>query len=75
MSLRFDGQVVIVTGAGGGLGAEYARHLGGLGAKVLVNDIGADNQGQRNASAAKTADAIIAAGTPTIRTPSSSTKG
>jgi NAD(P)-dependent dehydrogenase (short-subunit alcohol dehydrogenase family) len=34
-----DGKAVVITGAGGGLGAAYARHVAGLGAAVLVNDI------------------------------------
>ena len=34
-----DQRVVIVTGAGGGLGAAHARVLAGEGAAVLVNDI------------------------------------
>jgi NAD(P)-dependent dehydrogenase (short-subunit alcohol dehydrogenase family) len=41
-NISFTGQVVIVTGAGAGLGRAYALELARRGAMVVVNDIGAD---------------------------------
>ena len=55
MTINFEGQVAIVTGAGGGLGKQHALELAKRGAKVVVNDLGGSVDGAGSSiSAAET---------------------
>ena len=50
MSITFNDQVAIVTGAGGGLGKCHALDLARRGAKVIVNDLGVNVDGSDDGS-------------------------
>jgi len=59
-----EGKVVVVTGAGGGIGRDIALAMASHGAKVVVNDIGAalDGEGGSAGPAQQVVDEIRAAG-------------
>ena len=52
MKINFEGQVAIVTGAGGGLGKQHALELARRGAKVVVNDLGGSVDGSGGSASA-----------------------
>ena len=53
---EFQDKVVIVTGAGGGIGREHALEFARRGAKVVVNDLGSDVRGE---GGSQLADAVV----------------
>ncbi|HCD17048.1 MAG: SDR family oxidoreductase [Rhizobiales bacterium TMED83] len=75
MTLDYTGKVVIVTGAGGGLGRSHALEFARRGAKVVVNDLGGavDGSGGSSEAADKVVEEIKAAGGEAISNGSSVT--
>ncbi|MBO9515179.1 MAG: SDR family NAD(P)-dependent oxidoreductase [Variovorax sp.] len=59
-----EGKVVVVTGAGGGIGRDIALAMASHGARVVVNDIGAgvDGEGRSTGPAQQVVDEIHALG-------------
>lgn len=76
-SVRFDERVVIVTGAGNGLGKSHALEFGKRGAKVVVNDLGgsAFGDGASKNAADLVVEEIIAAGGEAVANYDSVTDG
>lgn len=57
MEMRYDNKVVVITGAGVGLGRAYALFYAKRGAKIVVNDLGTTHSGTGTTSSA--ADAVV----------------
>jgi len=57
-SISFEGRVVVVTGAGGGIGRTYALDIAKRGGTVVVNDLGGDIAGRKSSPAM--ADGVVA---------------
>jgi len=64
MGKLLEGKVVVVTGAGGGIGRDFAHAMAAQGAKLVVNDVGASVSGEGHDAgpAQKVVDEITSAG-------------
>jgi NAD(P)-dependent dehydrogenase (short-subunit alcohol dehydrogenase family) len=64
MGTLLQGKVVVVTGAGGGIGRDFAHAMAAQGAKLVVNDVGASvsGEGRDTGPAQKVVDEIASAG-------------
>ncbi len=62
-TLTFEDRVVVITGAGNGIGRAYAHEFGRRGAKVVVNDLGGsvDGEGQDQNCADQVVEEIVSA--------------
>ncbi len=63
-NISLEGKVVVVTGAGGGIGRDFAHAMAAKGAKVVVNDVGASvsGEGKDTGPAQKVVEEIKASG-------------
>ncbi|MFM6931959.1 MAG: SDR family NAD(P)-dependent oxidoreductase [Novosphingobium sp.] len=59
MTISYEGQVVVVTGAGGGLGRTYAIDIARRGGMVVVNDLGGATDGSAGHEQTSFADTVV----------------
>lgn len=77
MTMRFDDRVVLVTGAGQGLGRSHALQFAARGARVVVNDAGTTTAGEGadSAPADQVVEEIVATGGEAVANHDSVTEG